>query len=248
MATQPSEQQAKKQELVDALQTARDTLRVQAHLFSLEAKERWRELEDRFLSAEAKLDREGESIAESITSSVEELVNATKDILKGIEGAFDTSAPISSIMSKDPVTCSPSDPLTRAAEIMWNGDCGAVPVVNADGTLAGIITDRDICMAVYTRGQLPSGLDVGSVMAKTVYRAEPRDSIARVAGIMGRYQVHRVPIVDNGRVVGIASLADLARHVHHSDRNNLPACVLLAHALGRISERREGPAQPMAAQ
>jgi CBS domain-containing protein len=246
--SQASGQQARRQELIDALQTARDTVRVQAHLFSLEVKERWRALEDRLLSAEATLDREGESIAESVSSTVGELVNATKDILRGVEGAFDASAEVSTIMSKDPATCSPSDSLARAAQIMWEGDCGAVPVVEANGTLAGIITDRDICVATYTRGQAPAALDVGSTMAKTVYRASPSDTIASVARIMGRYQVHRLPVVENGRVVGIVSLADLARHVHDSNRNNLPACVLLAHALGRISERRATTAERTAAE
>lgn len=238
MTTESSKNQARKQELLDALQTARDTVRVQAHLLSLEAKERWRELEERLLSVESRLEAEGEAIVESIASTADELVEATKKVLGASDGVLDTGAPVSTIMSSDPKTCSPSDSLTRAAQIMWDGDCGAVPVVNSDGALVGIITDRDICMASYTRGQLPSALDVGSTMAKTVYRVAPSDSIAGVAALMGRYQVRRLPVVDEGRLVGIVSLADLARYVHGSERDNLPACVVLAHALGRVSQRR----------
>lgn len=248
MTNQTTEQQAKKEELIDALQTARDTLRVQAHLFSLEAKERWQTLEDRFLSVEAKLEREGENIAESIGSAVDELLGKTKQILRGIEGAFDTSAPVSTIMSENPVTCSPKDSLARAAQIMWDGDCGVVPVVEADGTLAGLITDRDICMATFTRGEPPSALDVGSAMAKAVYGAAPSDSIAYAAGIMGRYQVRRLPIVENGRIVGIVSLADFARQVQSSGRTNLPASVVLARALAKISKSRKPAAERMAAE
>jgi CBS domain-containing protein len=248
MSNESTEQRAKKQELIDALQTARDTVRVQAHLFSLDVKERWRELENKLLSAEAKLEQEGESIVETIASTVDGLVDATNDVLRGIEGALDTSAPVSTIMTKDPMTCSPNDSLARAAQIIWERDCGVVPVVDSEGKLAGMITDRDIGMATYLRGTAPAALEVGSTMAKVVYRVAPNDSIARVAAVMGRYQVRRLPVVESGRLLGIVSLADLARYVHGSNRDNLPACVTLAHALGKLSEARPSSGSRLAAE
>jgi CBS domain-containing protein len=248
MDTRSSQSRSKQQELLDALRTARDTVRVQAHLFSLEARERWQELEDRLLNAEAKLEQGGESVVESISEKVDDLVRAAKDVLQGANEALDVSAPVAGVMTKDPVTCSPDDSLSRAAAIMWESDCGAVPVVNPDGTLAGMITDRDICMATFTRGQAPSSLDVRSAMAKTVYRLSPNDPIARVVRIMAEQQVRRIPIVENGRVVGIVAVADLARYIRSSKSDNLPACVTFTHALARISEHREQSSEHIAAE
>jgi len=248
MATQSLEFGAQKQELIDAIQTARDTARVQAHLFSLEAKERWHELEGRLLNAEAKLEHGGDGVVEAISTTVDELVRAVKDVLRGIDEAFDISAPVSKVMTKDPARVSPDDSLGRAAQIMWEADCGAVPVVNQDGTLVGMITDRDICMAAYTRGQSPFAIDVRSTMSKAVHSASPDDPIARVTRIMGEHQVRRVPIVENGRVVGIVSLADLARYIRNSRGNHLAACVTLEHALAKLSERRAVTADRVAAE
>ncbi|HEX6275705.1 MAG TPA: hypothetical protein VFZ53_21840 [Polyangiaceae bacterium] len=72
----------KRQELLDSLRTARDTARVQAHLFSLDAKERWQELESKLLNAEAKLEQAGDSVGESISTAVKGLVQAVKEALE----------------------------------------------------------------------------------------------------------------------------------------------------------------------
>jgi len=74
--------ESKKQELLDALRTARDTVRVQAHLLSLDAKERWQELEGKLLNAEAKLEQAGDSVGESISTTVQGLLHAVKEALE----------------------------------------------------------------------------------------------------------------------------------------------------------------------
>jgi CBS domain-containing protein len=71
-------------------------------------------------------------------------------------------------MNKPAVSCRPSDTLSVAAQAMWDHDCGAIPVANDDGRLVGIITDRDICMATYTKGRAPQTISVKEVMAKDV--------------------------------------------------------------------------------
>jgi hypothetical protein len=76
------ESHSTKRELLDDLRTARDTVRVQAHLFSLDAKERWQELEGKLLNAEAKLEHAGDSVGENISKTVEELVRAVKEALE----------------------------------------------------------------------------------------------------------------------------------------------------------------------
>jgi hypothetical protein len=78
---------SKKQELIDALRTARDTARVQAHLFSLDAKERWQELEAKMLNAEAKLEHAGNDLGENISTTAAELVRAVKEALEELTKA-----------------------------------------------------------------------------------------------------------------------------------------------------------------
>ena len=82
MHVMANESDTRKQELIDALRTVRDTVRVQAHLFSLDAKERWRELEGKLLNAEAKIERAGDSVGENMSAKVDELVRAVKEALE----------------------------------------------------------------------------------------------------------------------------------------------------------------------
>jgi len=77
-----NESRSTKQELIDALRTARDTARVQAHLFSLDAKDRWQTLEGKLLDAEARLENAGNSAGENISATVAELVRAVKEALE----------------------------------------------------------------------------------------------------------------------------------------------------------------------
>ena len=120
-------------------------------------------------------------------------------------------------MSQGVRTCSPDDSLNHVARILWEADCGAVPVTDAEGRLLGIITDRDVCMASYTRGQPLWACSVSSVMSTPVHHCAPDDSAEHVAEIMRAHQVRRVPVAaPDGRLLGMVSLADIARFVHSS--------------------------------
>ena len=111
-------------------------------------------------------------------------------------------------------TCSPDDTLNRAAQIMWENDCGCVPVVNPSGCVVAVITDRDVCMAAYTRDQPLTQLHVSLAMSKTLYCCAAYDSLATAEGLMQSKQVHRLPVTDrDGRLLGILTLGDLARHL-----------------------------------
>lgn len=119
---------------------------------------------------------------------------------------------VEQVMSDRVFVCRATDDATVAAAIMWNHDCGAVPVVDDAGLLVGIVTDRDLCMAGYTRGQPLHAIPVRSVMGRTVHAARATDSVAEVEALMARHQVRRVPVVDAaGRPIGIVSVIDLAR-------------------------------------
>jgi CBS domain-containing protein len=120
--------------------------------------------------------------------------------------------PISDIMTRAVRTCAPDDTLHRAADLMWTFDCGCLPVVNRDGTVVGLITDRDVCMAAYTQGRPIQNILVSEAMANEVYSCLPDDTVSEVEEIMRARRVRRVPVVDlNGKLVGLVSLNDLAR-------------------------------------
>jgi CBS domain-containing protein len=115
-------------------------------------------------------------------------------------------------MKQQVKTCHAQDTLNTAAQIMWDHDCGCVPVVDGDAHVMGMITDRDICMASYTKGGPLRALQVKDAMSKTVCTCQPQDALADAERIMRTNRVHRLPVVDAGnRLVGILSLNDLAQ-------------------------------------
>lgn len=145
------------------------------------------------------------------------------------------------IMTADVVTCAPSDTLHRAAQIMWERDCGAVPVVDAEGRATGMLTDRDLCMAAYTKGLPLVAIAVGSVISGRVHTVYRDDSIDAVVSVMQTQRVRRVLVTDQaGKVVGIVALADVARHVAALAPSRREAALVLADLLSTLSERRSG--------
>jgi CBS domain-containing protein len=117
---------------------------------------------------------------------------------------------IDELMTRGVESCGPRDSLSRAAQIMWERDCGCVPVVFEDGTLAGIVTDRDICMAAFTKGKRLDEISAEEVMTRSVQFCTTADSFETAASLMQLHQVRRLPVVrSDGSVVGIVSLNDL---------------------------------------
>lgn len=126
---------------------------------------------------------------------------------------------VKDVMTRDVHTCSPKDNLHRAAKLMWDGDIGCVPVVEAGSRLVAMITDRDLCMAAYHKDARLHELFVSEAMSRTVYFVRESQPIAAVEETMRERQVRRVPVVDEQqRLVGIVSLNDLA--LHQGDRRN----------------------------
>jgi CBS domain-containing protein len=124
---------------------------------------------------------------------------------------------VSDLMTAAVKSCGTNDNLQRAAQLMWENDCGIVPVVDGDGRVVGVITDRDICMAAYTHGQPLWQLPVSDAMAKQVHGVMENDPLDVVETLMRRVRVRRVPVLDaNGRLKGILSMNDLVRHAHRS--------------------------------
>ena len=121
---------------------------------------------------------------------------------------------VEQIMTKRVATCTPGDTLNEAARIMWERDCGIVPIVEdgANRRVAGVLTDRDVCMAAYTRGQALSQIRVGDVMCSDVASCRASEDVREAEQTMRRSQVHRLPVVDDAnQLLGVISLADIAR-------------------------------------
>ena len=115
------------------------------------------------------------------------------------------------LMTRDVRTCRPDDRLTEPARIMWENDCGCVPVVDAQLRVLGMITDRDICMAAYTQGRRLEDIHVQIVMSKSVHCCRSDDDVSAAEELMRTQKLHRLPVVDDSRrLVGLLSLNDLA--------------------------------------
>jgi len=121
---------------------------------------------------------------------------------------------IEQLMTREVKACTEADTLGRAAQLMWECDCGCIPVIRADGDgrLAGVVTDRDIAMAAYTQGKQLWAIPVGTAMSHKVITCRANDGVGQAEALMRDNRVRRLPVVDqNERLVGILSLNDLAR-------------------------------------
>jgi len=125
---------------------------------------------------------------------------------------------VQDLMSSPPITCFPEDSLAEAARLMWDHDCGVVMVTDRNGHLVSIVTDRDICMAAYTRGRALADMRVAETMAAQVYSCHGVDQVERALLVMARRQVRRLPVVTADNVpIGLLSLNNLVRYYPHSD-------------------------------
>jgi len=120
---------------------------------------------------------------------------------------------ISEAMSDEVLCCAADATLNDAAHVMWERDCGFVPVTDrASGRFVGVITDRDVCMAAYTQGRPLREVSIGAVMTRNVVTIREDADVLRALELMKRRQLHRLPVVNGrGDLVGVLSLTDVAR-------------------------------------
>lgn len=114
------------------------------------------------------------------------------------------------VMTKDPVTVAKSATLTDAAVVMRDRNIGDVVVVEEDGDLCGIVTDRDIVVSAIADGADPTSTPVEQVCSHDLVTLGPDDAVAEAVKVMSERAIRRLPIVDNGQLVGFVSLGDLA--------------------------------------
>lgn len=120
---------------------------------------------------------------------------------------------VKGVFNPDVVSCRPGDNLGEAARIMWDYDCGLVPAVDPGNHVVGVITDRDICIALATRNRYAGETRVDEVMHVQPHTITPDDDLETALDVLKTRQLRRLPVVDRGgKLIGILSLSDLIRH------------------------------------
>lgn len=115
------------------------------------------------------------------------------------------------LMSKSVVTIAPEESAALAARLLSRHELGSLPICAADGTLVGIVTDRDIVTRCVAAGEEPGRVPVRDIMSPAPSVITPETPISDAARLMAQRQVRRLPVVEQGHVVGMLSLGDLAR-------------------------------------
>lgn len=121
---------------------------------------------------------------------------------------------IKDLMTNNLNVCEAQTSLSSAAMMMWDGDCGILPVVDEREKVIGVITDRDLAIAMATKNQLPADVRVGEISDKgQIVTCAPDDDVKKALDLMREKQIRRLPVVnEDGRLQGIISINDLIRH------------------------------------
>ena len=135
---------------------------------------------------------------------------------------------VKDLMNPSVVTIEPASSAALAARLISRHNVGALPVCAGDGRLRGMVTDRDIVLRCIAAEEDPAQTPVRDIMTRECATVSPGDDCREATRLMAAQQVRRLPVVEDGKVVGMISLSDLAR----SGRFDLEA----AQALCEISE------------
>lgn len=118
---------------------------------------------------------------------------------------------VQEVMTKTVWTCRTGEAMSAAARLMWEHDIGAVPVLDAKGRLVGVVTDRDLCMSAYFAGEPLTAVPVEQGMSRNVSKIEPAQTLEKAEEMMRSKRIRRLPVVEGDKLVGMISLADIAR-------------------------------------
>ena len=137
------------------------------------------------------------------------------------------------IMTNPVIRIRPDEPVAVAARTLTQYNIGILPVCGYDGSLCGLVTDRDIVTRCLAAGRSPATTTVRDVMTSRIVSARPDMDAGAAAHLMGREQVRRLPVVENGRLCGMVSLADLA----NQEESSMDASDALTQITENISRR-----------
>lgn len=148
---------------------------------------------------------------------------------------------ITELMTSPVQTCAPGTNLAAAATMMWDSDCGALPVVDHDGKVVGMITDRDICIAVATKDRPAAQITVWETTTGKVHSIAPDRTVRDALRLMEREKVRRLPVVDeDGILQGVVSMNDCILLADEPGGRGAPPLTAteVLHALKAISAHR----------
>src|SRR5271154_4787891 len=146
------------------------------------------------------------------------------------------------IMTSPVQFCRRHDTLSHAAQLMWDYECGALPVLDEHGDPVGMITDRDICMAAYTQGKALHDISVQTAASHRLVSVRPQDSLEHALSTMRANCVRRLPVVDSGRtLIGVVSLVAIARAGSTREPSDAVRAELIGASLVEVSRPHSSP-------
>ena len=137
------------------------------------------------------------------------------------------------VMTNPVIRINPDESVAVAARTLDHYNIGALPVCGSDGRVCGLVTDRDIVTRCLAAGRSPSTTTVRDVMTSRVIVARPDMDTTIAAGLMGREQIRRLPVMENGKLCGMVSLGDVARN----EENSIVAGDALTEISSHLSSR-----------
>lgn len=128
---------------------------------------------------------------------------------------------VEQVMTREVSYCAPATSAAAAAEMMWTRDCGALPILDEGKHLVGMVTDRDLFIALGTSNRTSAALPVGEIMSHEISYCRPSDSVRSALRTMAEQQIHRLPVLDKeGDLKGILSLHDIVLRTGTNDIRN----------------------------
>ena len=130
---------------------------------------------------------------------------------------------VKDIMTCEVKFCDLNASLTEAAQTMWDTDCGVLPVLKDGKEIVGLITDRDICMAMAMRDCVPAAVSAEEVISGALYSVAPEEDIQKALEIMQEHKVRRLPVVSpEGELEGILSMNDVVLKAEEASNTGAP--------------------------
>ena len=140
---------------------------------------------------------------------------------------------VKDIMTRGVITVGAEESAEVAARTLTQYNIGALPVCDSTGRLCGVVTDRDLVIRCMASGRLPANTKVRDIMTSQVTSAKPDMDVGVAAHLMGRQQIRRLPVTENGKLCGMVSLGDLACR----EDSVMDAADALTDITSNISER-----------
>lgn len=179
--------------------------------------------------------------------SLPEVRARAKELTRAVIGLLGSRSPtqltlggrVGDVMTRGVVACADSAYLNDVAQVLWDQDCGVVPITGKVGHLVGVLTDRDLCMSALLQGKALSEIKVANVLSGAVHYCLESDPLDRAVSLLRVHGVRRLPVLNaKQQLVGILSLADIAGYIASLDVENEHAHEILTRLLAALSRSR----------